>query len=125
MVTRIQQSTESGERRNEEWQASDMLQLHRIALENQGVDQWEGTHASVPVTTYSNSIILPLRQTSDLAHKTSTVNTGPTSFGLQSDRLDRSSLSPFWKQPMETSKDLQPNSSRGNEHVSLMSPEES
>lgn len=124
MVTRIQQSTENGERRNEEWQASDMLQLHRIALENLGVDKWEGTDASVPVTTYSNSIILPLRQTSDLSHKTSPVNAGPISFGLEPDRLDRSSLSSFWKQPIERSNDLQANSSRGNEHVSLMSPEE-
>ena len=115
MVSRIQQSTERGQRRNEEWQASDMLQLHRIALENQGIGRWEGADASVPVTTYSDTILLPLRQTSDLSHKMSPGNTGPISFVVESDRLDRSSRS----------KDLQPNSFPGNEHVSLMSPAES
>lgn len=125
MVDRIQQSSEGGRRRNEEWDASDMLQLHRITLENQGIDQWQGTDAAVPVTTYSDSIIIPLRQISDLSHKNPPDNAGPINFGHEPDRLDRSSLSPFWKKPLETSKDLEPNSSRGNEHVSLMSPAES
>jgi len=72
MVSRLQQSTERGQRRNEEWQASDMLQLHRIALENQGIGQWEGADASVPVTTYSDTILLPFRQTSDLCESPKT-----------------------------------------------------
>jgi hypothetical protein len=122
MVDRLQKSTESGQRRNEEWQASDTLQLHRVALENQGVDQWEGIDASVPVTTYSNSIMLPLRKTSDLSHKTHPIDTGPVLFTRDSDVLDHSSLSPFWKEPMENSKDLLSNSSRGDENVALMSP---
>jgi hypothetical protein len=72
MVSRIQQSTERGQCRNEEWQASDMLQLHRIALENQGIGRWEGADASVPVTTYSDTILLPLRQTSGLCESPKT-----------------------------------------------------
>ena len=125
MVSRIQQVTASGQRRNEEWQASGLLQLHRITLENQGVDPWESTDVSIPVTTYSDNILLPVRQTSDLSHKTSLINTGPSSFTLESDRLDRSSRSPFRKQPVDRTEELRPNSSPGNKHISLMSPEES
>jgi hypothetical protein len=65
---RLQQRSKSGQLRNAEWRDYGLLQLHRSALQGQGISQWEGLDGDVPVISYDEGFLLPSQHTGELSH---------------------------------------------------------
>jgi len=65
---RVQQRFKSGQLRNAEWQDYELLQLHRLALQGQGISQWEGLDGDVPVISCGEGSFLPSQHKGELSH---------------------------------------------------------
>lgn len=65
---RVQQRSKSGQLRNAEWQDYGLLQLHRSALQAQGISQWESLDGDVPVISYGEGFFLPSQHKGEPSH---------------------------------------------------------